>query len=491
MSDPELNDLSAREARRMIGSKEISPVELLEACVARIEAVDPAVNAICARDFDWARVEAVEAERTVLRGDDLPPLHGLPVAVKDLEPTAGLLTTFGSPQFKDHVPEEDEIMVARVKRAGGVVFCKTNTPEFGAGANTRNSVWGATGNPFDPMLNAGGSSGGSAVALACGMTPLATGSDTGGSLRIPAAYCGVAGFRPTPGLVPSGRRKFGWTPLSVSGPMGRSIDDICLLLAQQVADDPRDPLATAVDARDFIRPPPIDLGGLNVAWTTDFGFAKIDAAYAETVRAKVGALKSYFREFSEATPDLSGADDTFGVLRACNFVASHRAAYEADPSLLGPNVRANYEQGLAMSLADVVRAQVAHTDLYRRTEAFFADVDLLIGPTVPISPFPWSEFYLKEVNGEPLPHYYSWLAPTYGITLTTCPTATIPLGLDEKGMPFGLQVIGPAKDDGFVLGAAHAIEQAVARNPDLARPVPDIAKLAAAPTPALKSIVDV
>ncbi|MFZ8898427.1 MAG: amidase, partial [Alphaproteobacteria bacterium] len=236
MTDDSLNDLSAKEARRRIGTKEISPVELLEACIERIDQIDPAVNAICARDFDRARVAAVEAERMVLRGDDLPPLHGLPIGIKDLQNTAGLRTTYGSPQYKDHVPDEDDIMVARIKSAGGIVFCKTNTPEFGAGANTRNQVWGATGNPFNPLLNAGGSSGGSAVALACGMMPLATGSDMGGSLRIPAAYCGVSGFRPTPGLVPTQKRVQGWSPLSVDGPMGRSIEDICMLIAMQTAD---------------------------------------------------------------------------------------------------------------------------------------------------------------------------------------------------------------------------------------------------------------
>jgi len=489
MADESLTELSAKEARRRIGTKEISPVELLEACVARIEAVDPAVNAICGRDFDRARVAAVEAERSVLRGEDLPPLHGLPVAVKDLEPTEGLLTTFGSPLHKDNVPDADEMMVTRVKRGGGIVFCKTNTPEFGAGANTRNPVWGATGNPFDPMLNAGGSSGGSAVALACGMTPLATGSDTGGSLRIPAAYCGVVGFRPTPGLVPIGKRKLGWSALSVSGPMGRSVEDVCMLLAQQVSDDPRDPLAGAVDPREFETPMPVDLGGLSVAWSSDFGCCAIDSAYEKTFKKKVQAIKGYFRECSEATPDLGDAEGVFSVLRALNFVANHRENYERDPSQLGPNVRVNYEMGAAMSLADVAGAHVEHTALYKRTEAFFGDFDLLIAPTTPISPFPWEQLYLEKINGEKLPTYYSWLAHTFAITLTTCPAVSIPMGLDEKGMPFGLQVIGPAKDDAFVLGAAYALEQAMARRPDLGRPEPDIAKLAANPTPALKSIV--
>ena len=263
-----------------------------------------------------------------------------------------------------------------------------------------------------------------------------------------------------------------------------------MLLGHQAADDARDPLATAVDPRDFATPMPVDLAGLSVAWTTDFGFAPIDKAYAATFRAKVQAIKHFFQECIEATPDLGDAEATFGALRALSFVASHRATYERDPALLGPNVRANYEEGAAMSVADIAAASVEHTALYRRTEEFFGEFDLLIGPTVPISPFPWTEWHLEKINGKKLKSYFSWLAPTFGITLTTCPAASIPLGRDEKGMPFGLQVIGPAKDDGFVLGAAHAIEQAIKGMPDMARPVPDVAKLAGAPTPELKSIVE-
>ncbi len=233
----ELLNLSAVELRRRIGTKEISPVELLDACIARIERINPAVNAVTAVCYERARQEAKVAERAVMRGDALGLLHGLPAGIKDLDETGGLLTTYGSPLYRDFVPERDNAMVARVRAAGAVVVGKTNVPEFGAGANSRNFVWGATGNPFDPMLNAGGSSGGSAVALATNMLPLCTGSDTGGSLRIPAAICGVVGFRPSPGLVPVERRGLGWTPISVVGPMGRTVADTSLLLAAQAALD--------------------------------------------------------------------------------------------------------------------------------------------------------------------------------------------------------------------------------------------------------------
>src|SRR5690606_32522037 len=221
--DDSLVSLSAVTLRQMIGARQLSPVELLEACIARIEAVNPYVNAVTAKAYERARAEARAAEQAVMSGDMLGLLHGLPMGVKDLEPTAGLLTTFGSPIYRDHVPEQDVELVARLRRAGAIVTGKTNVPEMGAGANSRNAVWGATGNPFNPNLNAGGSSGGSAAALACDMLPVCTGSDTGGSLRIPAAKCGVVGFRPSPGVVPSVRKLLGWTPLSVVGPMGRTV----------------------------------------------------------------------------------------------------------------------------------------------------------------------------------------------------------------------------------------------------------------------------
>ena len=246
--------LSAVELRRRIGTKEISPVELLEASIARIEAINPSVNAIAATDFGRARKLAISAETDARKGERLGPLHGLPTGIKDLYETEGLLTTYGSPLYRSFVPDRDAAMVALVRKAGAIIVAKTNVPEFGAGANTRNTVWGATGNPFNPRLNAGGSSGGSAVALASDMLPVCTGSDTGGSLRIPAAMCGVVGFRPSPGVVPMDGRALGWTPISVLGPMGRSIADTRLLLSAQIGMDDRDPLAFPLD-------PELDPGG--------------------------------------------------------------------------------------------------------------------------------------------------------------------------------------------------------------------------------------
>jgi amidase len=479
---------SAVELRRLIGAKEISPVELLEACIERIEAINPAVNAITATCFDRARDEARAAERDVLAGRELGPLHGLPIGIKDLEETEGLLTTYGSPLFRDHVPERDNVFVHRLRRAGAIVTAKTNVPEFGAGANTRNVVWGATGNPFDPLLNAGGSSGGSAAALACDMLPLCSGSDTGGSLRIPAAICGVVGFRPSPGLVPSERRLLGWTPISVVGPMGRTMADVALQLAATAGRDVGDPLSYDVDAAALATPPRLDLSRLRVAWTADFGVCAVDRAIAETFRGKIAAMRHLFRACDEVAFDFGEAHRCFDVIRAESFVAAYRDAYAKDPASLGPNVRANYELGAALSLADCAWAHLEQTRIFQRFQTVFQGYDLVLSPTTPISPLPWTELYLREMNGEPLENYYRWLALTYVVTLVTNPALSLPCGTDHRGMPFGLQVIGRFRGDRELLGAGAALEAAFAGIPALQRPRPDLDRLRR-PVPALTSIV--
>ena len=479
---------TAVELRRRIGSKEISPVELLEACIARIERLNPAVNAVTATCYERAREEAGVAEKAVLRGDALGLLHGLPAGIKDLDETGGLLTTYGSPSYRDFVPERDNAMVARVRAAGAVVVGKTNVPEFGAGANSRNVVWGATGNPFDPELNPGGSSGGSAVALATGMLPVCTGSDTGGSLRIPAAKCGVVGFRPSPGLVPVERRPLGWTPISVVGPMGRTVADTCLLLAAQAALDDCDPLSYPVDGRAFAAPAPRDPGSLRVAYTEDFGISPVDAPIREVFRGRIAAMRHCFRSCEEIAFDFGEADRCFDVIRAMGYAARYREMYEKDPASLGPNVRVNYEMAAGMTMADVAWAHLEQTRIFRRFQQTFRDYDLVLAPTTPVSPFPWTQLYLAEMDGKPLRNYYHWLSLTYVITLATNPAISVPCGVDHKGMPFGLQVVGPFRADRALLGAAHALEQAFAAIPALRRPVPDLGKLTR-PTPALKSIV--
>ncbi|HEX2827659.1 MAG TPA: amidase family protein [Burkholderiales bacterium] len=483
-----LLSLSAVELRRRIGTKEISPVELLEACIARIERINPAVNAVTAVCYDRARREAKAAEAAAMKGGALGLLHGLPAGIKDLDETGGLLTTYGSPLYRTFVPEKDNAMVARVRAAGAIVVGKTNVPEFGAGANSRNFVWGATGNPFDPMLNAGGSSGGSAVALATDMLPVCTGSDTGGSLRIPAAKNGVVGFRPSPGLVPVERRSLGWTPISVVGPMGRTVADACLLMGAQAALDDCDPLSYPVDGGAFAVPEERDPSGLRVAYTEDFGVSPVDKEIRAVFRDKIAAMKHFFRTCEEAKLDFGEADRCFDVIRAQNYAARYRDAYEKDPNSLGPNVRANYEIAAKFSLADVAWAHTEQTRIFRRFQQTFREYDLVLAPTTPVSPFPWSQLYLAEMDGKPLRNYYHWLSLTYVVTLATNPAITIPCGTDDKGMPFGLQIVGRFRGDREVLSAAHAIEQAFQRVPALRRPVPDVSRLNR-PTPELVSIV--
>ncbi|WP_284617166.1 amidase [Aquabacterium humicola] len=483
-----LAEFSAVDLRRLIGRREISPVDLLEACIARIETLNPYVNAVTATCFERARVEARDAERAARRGEPLGLLHGLPVGVKDLEPTAGLLTTFGSPNFRGHVPSEDVELVARLRRAGGIVAAKTNVPELGAGANTRNPVWGATGNPFDPNLNAGGSSGGSAAALALDLLPVCTGSDTGGSLRIPASKCGVVGFRPSPGLVPNARRLLGWSPISVVGPMGRTVEDTCLQLAATAGVCAGDPLSYPVDAASFLSLPPAELGRLRVGWTTDFGCCDVDPDIRAAFAGKVAAMRHLFASCDELHFELGDVHGTFDVLRAEAFVAGTREAYERDPDSLGPNPRANYEIGARMSLRDCAWAQAEQTRILQRWQRQTAEVDLVLAPTTPVSPFRWTEPHALLVDGRPQANYYRWLALTYVTTLTTHPAITLPCGTDALGLPFGLQVVGGFRGDAALLSAALALERAFAQVAALRRPRPDLHALRHA-EPALHSIV--
>jgi Asp-tRNA(Asn)/Glu-tRNA(Gln) amidotransferase A subunit family amidase len=476
-------DLSAFDARRLIGRKSLSPVELLDSCLERIAQTNPAVNAVVALDLEGARTAAVEAERAVMRGDHLPLLHGLPVGIKDLDETAGLRTTWGSTIYRDHVPLQDAGVVARIRAAGGIVLCKTNTPEWGLGANTRNAVYGATGNPFDPEKSSAGSSGGSAVALATGMAPLCTGSDMGGSLRNPAAFCGIVGFRPSPGLVPSEKRLLGWSSLSVLGPMARTTKDACLLLSAMASDDPRDPLAYTLHGAavrgipELYGPKPADLARLRVAVTEDFGLAPVEQIVRSAFRDRVQAFQSWFCETAEAHPDCRGGDESFAVLRAGSVLAGHLERYRTRPEECGPNLKANVEEGLAYALEDHARAHAAQTQIYRSFQDFFRRYDVLLTPAITISPRSWRELYPSEINGQRTLNYFHWLALSYYVTLAGHPAVCLPVGLDEKGMPFGLQIVGPRGGDAVVLGVAAALEEALAPSSGMRRPTPNLDRL--------------
>jgi amidase len=474
----ELCDLSALELRRLIGAKQASPVELLASCRARIEQVDGALNAFVATCWERAEAEAQAAERAVMAGETLGPLHGLPIGIKDLALTGELRTTFGSPQFAEFVPEADERQVAVVRGAGGIVVGKTNTPEFGAGANTVNAVHGPTGNPFDPDKTCAGSSGGSAVALAVGMVPLATGSDMGGSLRNPAAYCGVVGFRPSPGAVPHELRPLGWSPLSVQGPMGRTVADTALLFSVMRGSDFRDPLTWPHHQEKGSET--VDLGSLRVAISEDLGFAPVDDGIRRVFRQAMDRLRGTFAQADERDPPLdASADEAFEAIRATSFLAVHADTYRARPEVLGTNIKVNVEEGLAMSLEDVARAMKAQTALYRAFLEFMTGYDALICPAMAVPPFPHSQLYVEAINGRRLRTYFHWLALAYGLTLTAHPVACIPCGRDHTGMPFGIQVCGKRYGDDRTLAIAAALERHLQSIPELARTLPDLDALAA------------
>ena len=479
---------SAVDLRALIRSRQISPLELLDACIARMQGTNPAVNALCATDFERARGAARLAEVRVGGQAQLPLLHGLPLGVKDLQATEGLLTTSGNVRLRGHVPGKDNSLVARLRAQGAIVAAKTNTPDMGAGANSRNPVWGATGNPFNPDLNAGGSSGGSAAALATDMMPLCTGSDTGGSLRIPAALCGVVGLRPSPGLLANDDRPLGWSAISVLGPMGRDVADTALMMQASMGPHPRDPLSMGVRHDPVWPVPELDLRRLRVAYSEDFGTCAVDPMVRRAFRQRVQALAGEVACMEALPWRLEEAHRCFDVIRAESFVAAFADIYRTEPETLGPNVRANVEMAASINLGDRAWAHLAQTRIQRQFQAAFEQYDLILAPVTPLSPFPWQQLYAEVVDGRRQRNYYEWLSLTYVVTLATNPALSLPCGRDAAGMPFGLQLIGPLHQDGRLLAMAAAVEKLGLGNPDFARARPDLAALATA-RPELRSIV--
>ena len=468
-----LVEKSAVELRALIRSKELSPVELMDACIARIEALNPHINAVTATDFERARATAKQAEAQVMQQADLPLLHGLPMGVKDLQETAGLLTTYGNVGLRGNVPKADNSYVAKLKQAGAIVTAKTNVPDMGAGANSRNPVWGATGNPFNPALNAGGSSGGSAAALAVDMFPICTGSDTGGSLRIPSALCGIVGLRPSPGAVANDTRALGWSAISVLGPMARSVDDTALMMAASLGADPMDPLSYDLSPGPFWPLPEVDVSQLRIGYTEDFDLCHVDPGIREVFRKRINVIKPLVKRCEPVSFEVAHAHRTFDVLRAESFFAAFGDPVKNPPDTLGPNVRANLAIAEKISLGDRAMAHLAQTQLMRQFAKKFQDFDLIIAPNTPLSPFPWTELYAKEVDGHAMNNYYHWLELTYVVTLATNPALALPCGVDLNGMPFGLQLIGELRQDAKLLAMSHALEMALASNKATARPKPD------------------
>ena len=468
------NDLSATEARKLIGNKQLSPLELTKSCIDQIEKYNPSINAVVAINHEDVLKEATKAEDDMMSGKELGLLHGLPIGIKDLNPVKDLRSTSGSKLFENRIPDYDDSVVADIRAEGGIVFCKTNTPEFGAGANTKNKVYGATCNPFDLTKTPAGSSGGSAAALATNMMPLANGSDYGGSLRTPAGYCGVTGFRPSPGLVPATEASVSLNPFSVQGPMGRDVSDTYLLLQAQANLNRSDPFSSL---NSLSMPDELigaDLSGVKMAYSTDLGCAPVDNHIKATLLEKVNTFKSNFLLSKEDHPDFLDIHDCFEIIRGFNFVASHKEKFDHHKDLLGPNVIDNVERGLKYSLADVSWAHVMQTKIYRSFRNFFNEYDVLICPAAAVSPYPHKQLFVDIINGEKMPTYMRWLALSYASTMAIPCVWALPCGLDHKKMPFGIQLIAPAGKDVELSEIAKSLETVLMVNQSTKRPIPSI-----------------
>ncbi|SHL39012.1 Asp-tRNAAsn/Glu-tRNAGln amidotransferase A subunit [Roseibium suaedae] len=476
-------DLGAVEARSLIARKALSPVELAEACIRRIEEVNPAVNAMVALDLEGLRKASRAAEADVMSGKPLGALHGLPIGIKDMVDVKGLPTTFGSLIFKDNIAAADDASVTALRAAGGIPMGKTNNPEWSAGANTVNRVYGATANPHDLTRSSAGSSGGSAAALASGMVPLATGSDLGGSLRNPASFCGVVGYRPSFGVVPGGARATALFPLGTSGPMARSVADAGLLLSIQAQPDNRDPYTAVVGGKTawapegFANLPRRDLSSLRIAVTDDYGYAPTESIVRSHFAMAIKELSPLFASVEETHPDCTGADRIFSVLRSVMFLGHHAKHLDEQPDLVGDNVRQNVLEGRSYSAEDVGKVLVMHSTYQQAWQRFFETADFILAPAVTISPRDWHELYPTEIDGKPTKSYYHWLGMAYASTLSGHPSITIPCGKDANGMPFGLQIVGHRHDDLGVLTVAAELERVIAASGSLALAGPDIAAL--------------
>jgi amidase len=445
----------------MVRAREISSRELIDAHLERIDRLNPGLNAIVTLDAEGARAAADAADAVLAAGGDVGPLHGLPVAHKDTHATGGMRTTWGSPLHVDTVPAHDELVVARLKAAGAIRIGKTNVPEFAAGSHTFNPVFGVTHNPYRHGLSAGGSSGGAAAALASGLVPLAEGSDMGGSLRNPAAFCNVVGLRPTPGRVPTWPAAMGWSQLSVQGPMGRTVADVALQLSALAGPDPRVPISLEEPGSLFSPALLSSLAGLRVAWAPDLGGrVTVDPAITAVLASSLGVFADLGAHVDEDCPDLSGADEVFGTLRAWLFESTFGEISRRSPDKVKESIRWNAELGAQLTGADLARAEQLHTRLYERVVAFFDRYDVLLAPTTQVLPFPVELEYPTEIAGVHQENYLEWMRSCTVISATGCPALSVPGGFTADGLPVGLQIIGRPRADRTVLEVGHAFEQA-------------------------------
>ena len=456
MSDKELIHATATTIVGRLKSGEVSPLELLDALEARIAAVDGAVNALPTLCFDRAR----DAARALMKKPiaERGQLAGLPVPIKDLTAVAGVRTTQGSRIFADVVPEQSDIVVEMLERAGGIVYAKSNTPEFGAGANTFNDVFGPTLNPWDTTRSAAGSSGGAAAALASGTAWLAHGTDVAGSLRSPASFCGVVGMRPSIGRVAKTSFAAIDHTLSIHGPMARNVEDLALMLDAMSGEHIADPLSLPVlpvSFRDAMRQAPKPL---RVAYSSDLGITPVDPEVVAITRAAAMKLSESGVIVEKAHPDFSEAHESFHVLRALDYAITKAELLRTKRDLLKPEVIWNIEQGLKLTVEDIERAQTQRVAMTARTLRFFETYDVLLCPATIVSPFPIGDRFVADCNGVAFDNYIRWLGIVYAITLVCCPALALPCGFTQTGLPVGLQIVAPPRGEAKLLAGAHFLE---------------------------------
>src|SRR5260221_3999079 len=460
MQPDEICFLPAYELVRHIRARALSAVEVMDAHIAQIERVNPAVNAIVTFLPDLARAGARAVDAALARGDDPGPLAGLPVVHKDLAVTKGIRTTFGSPIYRDFVPDVDTILVERLKKAGAVTFGKSNVRESGAGWQTFNPVCGASRNPYDLDKTPGGSSGGATAALACGMVPIADGSDLGGSLRNPASFCNVVGLRPSPGRVPNWPSLSAWFPMGVVGPMARTVQDVALTMSAIAGPDARAPTSQQESGLAFARPLARNFKGARIAWSRDLGGLPFETQVSEITERQRGIFKELGCIVEDATPDLRDADEIFGVMRAWNMELSFGQLLKSKRDQMKDTVIWNIEQGSHLTGPQVGAAEVKCTQLFHRMREFMEKYDFLVAPVVQVLPFDVGVPYPTEINGVKLDTYIDWMRSCSRITVTGAPALSVPCGFSRGGLPVGLQIVGRHQDDFGLLPIAHAFESA-------------------------------
>jgi amidase len=453
--------MSAVDLARAIRERAVSSREVVAAHLDRIDRDNAAVNAIVTPVPEHALSQAAAADEAIARGLAVGPLHGLPIAHKDLLLTRGIRTTFGSPIHRDFIPEYDALVVERLARAGAVTIGKTNTPEFGAGSQTYNPVFGATRNPFDTSKTCGGSSGGAAVALACGMMPIADGTDMGGSLRNPASFCGVVGLRPSSGRVPVWPAANAWSTLSVDGPMARTVEDVALLLSVMAGADVRSPLSLGEDPAIFADPLGRDLRGVRVAWAAGFAGLPYDPRIVAAVNAQRTVFEALGCIVEDDEPEVENADDVFKTLRAHAFVTNLRDVVGPRRDLVKPEILWELDRGDRLTAADLARAERGRTELYHRFCRFMERYECLVLPVTQVLPFPVEQPYPTRIGDVEMTTYIDWMKSCYFVSLTAAPAIAVPCGFTGDGLPVGLQIVGRPRGDWALLQIAHAFERAL------------------------------